>query len=217
MDGAAAHVAAHLLLRDRTRDAHDAAEASAGMHALMSGTMDEAGYAGLLAAQLALFRAWENERSAEITAIAPVWAYASRIPALEADLELAAAPVGARLRAIRADENTQGPAAPGETMSRTRRAPTGGAAGAAFWGELYVIEGSALGGQVIVRHLRQRFSALAHQYYALGESAPGRWRHFQRALDDALPDAPSQHLALAGAQHMFARFQRTLQDAGHHD
>jgi heme oxygenase (biliverdin-IX-beta and delta-forming) len=87
---------------------------------------------------------------------------------------------------------------------------------AAFWGELYVIEGSTLGGRVIVRHLRECFPALPHAFYAMGEHAPGRWRDFQRVLDHTLADDASQRLAIDGALRMFARFQRTLQDPGHH-
>jgi heme oxygenase (biliverdin-IX-beta and delta-forming) len=224
MDGAAAHLPAHRLLRERTRAAHDAAEATAGMQALMSGAMDEAGYVDLLAAQRRLFREWEGERAAAIAAIATAWPYESRIPALDNDITAPGGVlVGATLGAITGPETATDPAAPREKMSRAGRAPTGGCGAdaiggvvAVFWGELYVIEGSALGAQVIVRHLRQRFPARPHHYYGLGEHAPGRWRRFQDTLDRALPDTASQQLALAGAQRMFARFQRTLQDPGHH-
>ncbi|UPG91423.1 biliverdin-producing heme oxygenase [Luteibacter aegosomaticola] len=208
MDGTAAQPLAHSLLRERTRAAHDAAEATAGMRALMSGAMDEAGYVELLAAQLRLFHAWEAERAADIEAVAAVWPYASRIPPLAADI-VGAHPVGDIFR-----DNAAGPVMSPRKMSPTGWAPT--AVDAAFWGELYVIEGSTLGGQVIVRHLRERFPHLPHAFYALGEHAPGRWRRFQQVLDEALATDAHQQLAIAGAQRMFARFQRTLQDPGHH-
>ncbi|MGA7438470.1 MAG: biliverdin-producing heme oxygenase [Luteibacter sp.] len=224
MDGAAAPssaaASAHMLLREHTRDAHDAAEATAGMRALMSGGMDEAGYRELLAAQRRLYEAWETERASEIAAITAIWPYTSRLPHLTADLS-----VGAALVAMVACDNAEDPVAPREKMSRASALLQVGAAprangfpqgDAAFWGELYVIEGSTLGGQVIVRHLRERFPGLPHAFYAMGEHAPGRWRRFQRVLDDALADEASQRLAIAGAQHMFARFQQTLQDPGHH-
>ncbi|QDE38774.1 biliverdin-producing heme oxygenase [Luteibacter pinisoli] len=190
MDGDAAIAPAHRLLREHTRDAHDAAEATAGMRALLSGAMNEAGYHGLLAAQLRLFVAWEHERAGEITAAADAWAYQSRIPLLETDLSL--------------HGNL-----PARVISHVDVPPE-------FWGELYVIEGSTLGGQVIVRQLRTQFPALPHAYYAMGESAPGQWRRFQQVLDRMLPDRTAQSLAIVGAQRMFARFQRTLQDPGHH-
>jgi heme oxygenase (biliverdin-IX-beta and delta-forming) len=212
MDGAAAVLPAHRLLREQTRDAHDAAEASAGMRALLGGTLGEAGYRELLAAQLALYRAWEAERADELAAVAGAWAYQSRVPSLVADLAAGGLPVGARLRAM----------GPAEEPSRASALLHGGAAPSAsvepaFWGELYVVEGSTLGGQVIVRYLRERSPSLPHAFYAMGERAPGQWRHFQQALDAALPGAATQTLAIAGARRMFARFQRTLEDPGHHD
>lgn len=196
MDGAAAVLPAHRLLREQTRDAHDAAEASAGMRALLGGTLDETGYRELLAAQLSLFRAWETERSGEIAAVAGEWAYQSRVPSLVADL------------------SADGPLRPSALPQGHGHVQS---VEPAFWGELYVIEGSTLGGQVIVRYLRGRFPALPHAFYAMGERAPGQWRHFQQALDAALPGIATQHLAIAGAQGMFARYQRTLEDPGHHD
>jgi heme oxygenase len=215
MDGDAAIAPAHRLLREHTRDAHDAAEATAGMRALLSGAMDEAAYHGLLAAQLRLFRAWETEQRSAIAAVSDAWPYQSRIPFLQADLSVGAHPVRDSFR-------DTAPSLEGlsRKMSRTGCAPTttttAAGAGAEFWGELYVIEGSTLGGQVIVRQLRTQFPDLPHAYYAMGESAPGQWRRFQQVLDRMLPDHATQSLAIAGAQRMFARFQRTLQDPGHH-
>ncbi|KJV30908.1 biliverdin-producing heme oxygenase [Luteibacter yeojuensis] len=215
MDGAADVLPAHRLLREQTRAAHDAAEASAGMRALLGGALDEAGYRGLLAAQLRLFRAWEAERAGEIAAVAGAWTYASRIPSLAADLSVGAHPVREAV-----GENATGPVAPREKMSRASALLQGHEAARSvdptFWGELYVIEGSTLGGQVIVRYLRERFPALPHAFYAMGERATGQWRHFQQALDAALPGPATQHPAIAGAQRMFARYQRTLEDPGHH-
>ena len=215
MDGAAAQPPAHIRLREHTRAAHEAAEATAGMHALMSGAMDEAGYHTLLAAQLNLFRAWEAERAADIAAVAGIWPYPSRVPPLEADL-----PVGARLRATSFASTQRPPGSVAKDVAHrvgSHNMDTAGHPGrAAFWGELYVIEGSTLGGRVIVRHLRSRFPTLSHRFYAMGEQAPGDWRRFQRVLDDALADDARQQIAIDGAQQMFARFQRTLQDPGHH-
>jgi heme oxygenase len=239
MDGDAAIAPAHRLLREHTRDAHDAAEATEGMRALMSGAMDEVGYHGLLAAQLQLFVAWEHERAGEITAAADAWAYESRVPHLQTDLSaripFLQTDLPARIPFLQTDLSVgahpvrdifrdTAPSLEGlsRKMSRTGCAPTTATAtaeataGPEFWGELYVIEGSTLGGQVIVRQLRTQFPGLPHAYYAMGESAPGQWRGFQQVLDRMLPDHATQSLAIAGAQRMFARFQRTLQDPGHH-
>jgi heme oxygenase len=80
------------------------------------------------------------------------------------------------------------------------------------WGELYVIEGSALGGRIIVKRLRERFPALPHHFYAIGENAGEPWPRFQSVLDRALVEPAALQAAIDGALRMFARFQQTLQD-----
>ena len=81
----------------------------------------------------------------------------------------------------------------------------------------YVLEGSALGGRVIVRRLRELYPQLSHTFYAVGENAPASWRRFQSLLDHALPDEASHGAAAHAAQRMFARFQQTLKDPAAHD
>ena len=217
MAGAVGLTPAHLLLREATRDAHEAAEATAGMRLLLAGELDASGYAGLLRAQLALFRAWEAERSGWLAGLEE-WRYVSRASLIEADLcrsrfigdsarnnatYTAAAPI--------ADESA--PTEHGAGQVAARRAEQGAAA----WGELYVIEGSALGGRVIVRRLRELYPALPHHFYAVGENAPASWRRFQSLLDHVLPDEASQEAAVNAARQMFARFQQTLKDPAAHD
>jgi heme oxygenase len=80
------------------------------------------------------------------------------------------------------------------------------------WGELYVVEGSALGGRVIVKRLRQRFPGLPHHFYAIGEHAEAPWRRFQSVLDRVLAGPDALAAAVDGALRMFARFEQTLQD-----
>jgi heme oxygenase len=217
MAGVVGLTPAHLLLREATRDAHEAAEATAGMRRLLAGELDESGYAGLLRAQLALFRAWETERSGWLTRL-DEWRYVSRASLIEADL-CRSRFIGDSAR----DNATYTAAAPIADES----APTGHGAGqvaerragqvAAAWGELYVIEGSALGGRVIVRRLRELYPHLPHHFYAVGENAPASWRRFQSLLDHALVDEASQEAAVHAAQRMFARFQQTLEDPAAHD
>ena len=194
---------AHLLLREATRDAHEAAEASAGMRLLLAGELDEAGYAGLLRAQLGLFREWETKRREWLAGLAD-WRYVSRAALIEADL------CGSRFS--------------GESLCRRaddrvahRIADESAPTESAHWGELYVIEGSALGGRVIVRRLRELYPDLPHHFYAVGENAPASWRRFQTLLDHALPDEASQEAAVRGAQRMFARFQQMLRNPAAHD
>jgi heme oxygenase len=209
MAGAVGLTPAHLLLREATRDAHEAAEATAGMRLLLAGELDESGYAGLLQAQLALFHAWETERRDWLGALTE-WRYVSRASLIETDL------CGSRFIGDRRGSEAgtvvahriAAEAAPTEATSPTE---------ASAWGELYVIEGSALGGRVIVRHLRELYPHLPHRFYAIGENAPASWRRFQSLLDHALPDEASQEAAVHAAQRMFARFQQTLKDPAAHD
>ena len=189
MQGVAEATPAHRLLREQTRDAHEAAEATSGMRRLMDGRMDVDDYRALLGAQLALFREWESERGEWLGAIRDSWNYASRAIPLETDLCRSA------------------PCA--RPLARKARSCTDDAA---CWGELYVIEGSSLGGRVIVKRLRTMFPDLPHHYYAMGEASPTDWRRFQAVLDNALPDDDTRQQALRGARAMFARFQQTLED-----
>jgi heme oxygenase (biliverdin-IX-beta and delta-forming) len=210
MAGAVGLTPAHLLLREATRDAHEAAEATAGMRLLLAGDLDESGYAGMLRAQLGLFREWETERRDWLAALTQ-WRYVSRASSIEADL--------CRSRFI-GDTARDNAAYTAATPIADESAPTKRGAArdeAAYWGELYVIEGSALGGRVIVRRLRELYPGLPHHFYAIGENAPSSWRRFQSLLDDALPDEASQEAAVYAAQRMFARFQQTLKDPAAHD
>ena len=205
MTGAVGVTPAHLFLRDATRDAHEAAEATAGMRLLLGGELDETGYSALLQAQLSLFRAWENERHDWLADLTD-WRYVSRAALIEADL------CRSRFIGDRRDNDTNSVVA---RRIADESAPT--EQGAACWGELYVIEGSALGGRVIVRRLRELYPDLPHHFYAVGENAPASWRRFQSLLDHALPDEASQAAAAHAAQRMFARFQQTLKDPAAHD
>ncbi|MGY3232035.1 heme oxygenase [Luteibacter sp. HA06] len=234
MAGAAGVTPAHLVLREATRDAHEAAEATAGMRLLLAGELGETGYAALLRAQLSLFRKWEAARSNWLAGLTE-WRYTSRATLIEADLRESRfsgdAPCGSRFSGDALSlcgSRFSGDALPHETATliadksaptvslapTLSSAPTGGNAN---WGELYVIEGSALGGRVIARRLRELYPQLSHTFYAVGENAPSNWRRFQSLLDHALPDAASQQAAVEAARRMFAQFQQTLTDPAVHD
>jgi heme oxygenase len=218
--GAAGLTPAHLVLREATRDAHEAAEATAGMRLLLAGELGETGYAALLRAQLSLFREWEAARSNWLAGLTE-WRYTSRATLIEADLRESRfsgdAPCGSRFSGDAfGDDPPYESAAPiaDKSAPTLSSAPTGGNA---YWGELYVIEGSALGGRVIARRLRELYPQLSHTFYAVGENAPSNWRRFQSLLDHALPDAASQQAAVEAARRMFAQFQQTLTDPAAHD
>ncbi|MBB3225478.1 heme oxygenase [Luteibacter sp. Sphag1AF] len=182
----------HRLLREQTRDAHDAAEAAPVMRHLLDGTLSRAGYAGLLAAQWVLFRDFERDHAQWLadTVARHGWTWRSRADLLARDV----AELGGTL--------------PTEAAVSSRHVVDESAS----WGMLYVIEGSALGGQLIVRGLRQRFPDAAHRFYGVGDDQGSSWRCFQQILDDVLAEEPAQARAIRGARHMFARFQTTFQD-----
>jgi heme oxygenase len=200
---------AHIELREGTRDAHEAAEATDGMRRLMAGELDEGGYEGLLRAQLGLFDGWETERGDWLAAAAGVagWSYVSRAALLRSDLAFA-----------RRAGSYKGGSVPVIRQADAGGRPAGVPAhdSATCWGELYVIEGSALGGRLIVRRLRELYPERIHRFYAIGEDAPSAWRRFQQILDTNLPDAASCRAAVEGAQHMFARFRQVLKDPHAH-
>ncbi|HEY4294471.1 biliverdin-producing heme oxygenase [Luteibacter sp.] len=227
MDGArAVPPPAHIVLRESTRAAHEAAEASPVMQRLLAGELDEGGYRSLLEAQWGLLEGWESERWDWLTEIGPThhWRYLSRATALKRDLtperdsaperdlapERDRAPVGARPARDSLSRKAAGPVAHGLKTCRAQGALL------QAWGELYVIEGSALGGRIIVKHLRERFPALPHHFYAIGENADEPWPRFQSVLDRVLAEPAALQAAIDGALRMFARFQQTLQDDAAH-
>jgi heme oxygenase len=227
---------AHLLLREETREAHEDTEASGGMRRLMDGELDVAGYEALLRAQLALFEGWEAERAGWLAAVVPQagWSYVSRASLLRGDLAFASgagsyesgtvgtrdAPVGIRDALV---ETCGTPVGIRDTPVGIFGTPVGASCAgdsacdtAPYWGELYVIEGSALGGRLIVRRLRELYPDRDHRFYAIGEEAPSAWRRFQHILDTQLHDDASRRAAVDGARDMFARFRQTLKDPAAH-
>lgn len=188
---------AHRHLRESTRAEHADAERTPVMQALLQGTIGEAGYARLLLAQHAFYRSWEAQLAPWLDGplAAGGWQYQRRCEALERDLQA--------LGPVAKPEQTTGSEAP---YSLTIRDPS------ASWGELYVIEGSALGGQLLARLLDKRFPGHAHHFFRLGlEPGRGSWRAFQMMLDQHLASFSSQHTATDAARAMFHRFQRMLE------
>ncbi|USI73834.1 biliverdin-producing heme oxygenase [Sphingomonas morindae] len=75
---------------------------------------------------------------------------------------------------------------------------------AAQWGAAYVLEGSRLGGQLLARQL----GAGQPNAYLGKVHAPGKWRDFLSALDQAIETPPAVAEAVAGARAVFALFER---------
>ena len=183
---------AHRRLRDATRPQHALAESVPVMRALMHGTLSGAAYAQLLQAKLAFYDAWEGQRLPWLNAQVQSrdWHYQSRARALRRDL----AERGVRL-----------------PMAARFTADTSPDSDAFAWGELYVIEGSALGGQLLLRQLDACMPDHAHHFFRLGlDAGRASWRSFQMMLDAVLPDEIRQQQAIAGARSAFTQIHRQL-------
>jgi heme oxygenase len=183
----AAHsAAAHLQLRERTARAHAAAEATPVMARLLAGQLDEPGYLALLAGYRAIYAQFETEHEPWLASlVASGWLYRRRLALLDADLgQNPERPVAARPAAVES---------------------------ATVWGMLYVIEGSALGGQVLLRRLRNRFPQRDHAFFACQPHDGYPWRRFQAALDASLRSAADIERAVHGADDMFNRFNTMLE------
>lgn len=76
----------------------------------------------------------------------------------------------------------------------------------AAWGALYVMEGSALGGQVITRALARAGldpASGAAYFHGFGEATAGMWDDFRGRLESELPDPAWLACACAAACHTF--------------
>ena len=93
----------------------------------------------------------------------------------------------------------------GESGPVTKLAPP------AVWGQLYVIEGSTLGGVVLARGLAEREEIRPALRYLNGYGAATgeRWRRFRAELERHVP-ADGLPEAVAAATDMFARFGRDV-------
>lgn len=84
---------------------------------------------------------------------------------------------------------------------------------AAAFGAGYVVQGSLLGGAVIVRHLRERFAlgdAGTRYLHGYGDGLGPAWRRFTQALNEYGHRAStgSRHLAIDTASQTFMAFEQ---------
>lgn len=175
-------------LRADTRDAHAAVEALPTMAVLTSGTLSREAYAEVLRRHFVLLAAWETRYHDWLQGLASGWRYAWRAPRLREDLQRLGIDAVAGPRAA------------------VPRVPSA----AERWGMLYVVEGSALGGRLIARHVRARLPELDGALSYFDPPAAPAWREFQQRLQAALPGPAAQRLAVAGARTMFSSFHRHL-------
>lgn len=135
-------------------------------------------YARILLAFAAFLAPWEEAVAGVLPALRPWLRDRSRQPFLRADLR--------RLGLPTPDHAELGLSLPGP---------------AAAWGSLYVLEGSALGGQVITRALATSGLDAAHgaaYFHGWGSATGGMWRDF-RALLAAEVTTPEEIAAACAA------------------
>lgn len=89
---------------------------------------------------------------------------------------------------------------------------------AAAWGSLYVMEGSALGGQVITRNPADagwRPAGGAAYFHGWGEATAGMWREFRSLLEAELGDPRALGEACDAARATFDTLTHLLESALH--
>ena len=87
---------------------------------------------------------------------------------------------------------------------------------AAAWGSLYVIEGSALGGQVITRALAAQGlgpSTGAAYFHGWGPATGAMWREFRQQLEGELTTPEALRVACDSARATFDTLAALLEDA----
>jgi heme oxygenase len=166
------------LLRQATAGHHARIEALLGL----GGPFDRAHYGRVLQGFGAFLQEWEPRIARALPASAQAWfAQGRRAHLVRQDLQALGVP------ALSADEAV---------------VPSIGSAAQA-WGSLYVLEGSALGGQLIAQGLRRRLGIEAHNggayFSGCGSGTAARWREYRQRADEALTDRPADQAQAADA------------------
>lgn len=112
------------------------------------------------------------------------------------------------------------PEQPAARPSRTPRAPEN-LDSAGLFGLLYTIEGSALGGRVIARHLAAHHGLTADGgarfFVGYGEAVDVLWRQFLAEMEQQLADAGACTRAGVAARQTFVLMEQLLDDYAAHD
>ncbi|WP_223752702.1 biliverdin-producing heme oxygenase [Myxococcus sp. RHSTA-1-4] len=181
-------------LKTETRSHHERTEAAVR---LMDSNLTPAGYRRHLEALHGFYVPLEAELSTRLAESVPALRAHERwkVPLLEADL-----------RALGHDEASLA------RLSRCSLLPSLSGVPEAL-GCFYVLEGSTLGGQLILRHLRSRFADLPVGPFAFfsayGEEVGPMWRAFGQALTQAAAEAASGDFdarVVKGARDTFDAF-----------
>ncbi|TDO15222.1 MULTISPECIES: biliverdin-producing heme oxygenase [Halomonas] len=174
-------------LRDATRDAHRALDRHPALQCLLAPTLTREAYGASLLALYPAHAELENRILREIARLGLRLRVPRRLPRLIDDL----GSLGLTPRTL------------------ASQAATSSASPAILAGELYVLEGSRLGGQMIGGRLRRTLgSGAPHTFFCL-EMAPEEWP--RRLLElEALCPPGERGAAVAGARAAFDRFREQL-------
>jgi heme oxygenase len=172
------------------------------MRALIDGQLGEAAYVRLLQGYHSLYDTWERRHATWLLGdlLNSGWRYQTRLLAIESDLRR----LGAQPK-LKLGEAIGSMWPPLEISQSTPLLAQ------ASWGSLYVIEGSALGGQIIARKLTNEFPHHQHFFFSLGHGK-GRssWKDFRRLIANQLGDAKSRRTIALQARATFGVFQHML-------
>lgn len=174
-------------LRDATRDAHRSLDHHPALQCLLAPTLTREAYGASLLALYPAHAALESRVCREITRLGLRLRVPRRLPRLADDLGT----LGLTPEALASEAG-----------------PTS-ASPATLAGELYVLEGSRLGGQMIADRLRRTLGpGVPHAFFSLA-MVPGEWSRRLAELEALCP--PGQRdAAVAGAREAFARFHHQL-------
>lgn len=181
-------------LRCATRQRHEALERLLDFDAIA----DRWRYARILAGFSCFLAVWEPLVR---NALGPAWSDWLAARSRRAFLERDMAVLGVR------------PLSPPDGLAQALRLHSPEAA----WGALYVVEGSALGGQLIARQLSERLGITAERggafFAGWGERTGSRWREFRELLDIEVAGSQAQTQACIGAVDTFDGFSRSFEIA----
>jgi heme oxygenase len=182
-------------LRTATQAEHAATE---GTVPLMSPSLTLAQYGDTLARMYRIVRAWDTWAAANAPDdLQPILHARRRAALLADDLHTLGLPTPE-------DKDI-----PHQRMQSTRVA---GDPRAVFLGRMYVMEGSTLGGQLLARHVEERFGfaeGRGDSYFrGYGEATGERWRQFKALLEE-LPQDHAETV-IASAKNMFVLFGEAM-------
>jgi len=192
----------HQMLASATKSRHDALDQQPLLRRLLSANLSLAEYARVMVLLRQCFGLIEPAlvKHETLHLKHDVFPYNCKLPAL--DLDLLQLGVG----------NTQIPAAINSISINS----AGG-----YLGARYVLEGSALGGAFIARHLEKALPELARKasnFWRIQKSAAERWSSFLLMLAQLDNDRQGRSQAIAGASETFDLFLSVFADGrGHPD